>query len=730
MPDTLVNPRIPIWGQEAIYYEELARDFAQFTKDAWLQVEPSTPLIWGWHLDAICEHLQAIAEREIRNLLINIPPRHCKSIATAVIYPAWVWLRQPATKFLFSSYAQNLSIRDSVRCRRLIENPWYQEGWEDAKIRLVRDQNQKIKFENTAGGYRMATSVDGSNTGEGGDMLMVDDPHNIRESESDVVRDGVLEWWDTVMSTRLNDPKTGCRVVIMQRVHEQDLSGHILEKAAGEWVHLKLPAEFEKDRRCVTVWAGHRWEDPRTKPHELLWPERFGPEEMAHLKKSLGSYAAAGQLQQEPAPLEGGILKKEFWKFWQPVGEKLPPVLIRLPGGVIKSVVPEDRPIYFEQELLSWDCSFKDSIGADYVVGQHWGKKGRKAYLNGQRRDRMDFVRTCTELKAQSAELGMPGKVLVEDAANGPAIINSLRAEVDGLIPVTALGSKLARASAYTSILEAGQCYLPHPSLAPWVWDFIHELSVFPNGPHDDQVDAWSQAMNKLYGKDKSLSPVFPEFTPRLHTSEQPMAPSRGLRGFRFWFGGVFPCCVIGQMGRKGGVYLLHSVQGENVGLEDFVRMRVLPVINQYYPWASEWMDVGPVGLSMRTSHDLEGERPSECLERVLQTTFLPGIKDWESRKQAVKELMARHGGLVLNSEKTPGEAVNHHVLAMQEGYAYQLDKAGQIQKDRPHVETPSYAVGEAITQGISRMFAPPPQPYVPRGKPEKAQARAKSYAV
>jgi hypothetical protein len=292
---------------------ELAeRNLRDFVRLAWHVVEPSTSFMDGWHIDAITDHLQAITRGEIRNLLINVPPRHMKSLLVSVFWPCWEWLRCPQRRWLFSSYAASLSIRDSVKCRRLIESPWYQANWGD-RFALTGDQNAKARFENDRTGYRLSTSVGGAATGEGGDRIICDDPHNVHEAESDAVRKATLDWWDVVMSTRLNNPKTAAKVIVMQRCHQLDLSGHLLEQ--GGWEHLCLPAEHEG-----TVFESSiGWTDPREQVGELLWPERFGIPEIADLKRSLGSYAAAGQLQQRPSPAEGGILKRHWWRYWEPV---------------------------------------------------------------------------------------------------------------------------------------------------------------------------------------------------------------------------------------------------------------------------------------------------------------------------------------------------------------------------------------------------------------------------
>ena len=246
----------------------MKRSLKEFTKNSWQSIEPNRQFYDNWHIDAISEHLQAVVEGDIKRLIINIPPRHMKSITVAVALPAWTWTRDPEKRFLYASYAGSLSIRDSVKCRRLIDSQWYQYYFGD-KFNLTSDQNQKQRFENDKTGHRIATSVDGALTGEGGDIIVIDDPHNVREAESSTVREGVLEWWDQAMQTRLNDPKTGAFVLIMQRVHENDLTGHILGNEFNAWDHLCLPARYEKKHPTPTR-SSLGFKDPRREEGELL----------------------------------------------------------------------------------------------------------------------------------------------------------------------------------------------------------------------------------------------------------------------------------------------------------------------------------------------------------------------------------------------------------------------------------------------------------------------------
>jgi len=288
---------------------ELAtRSLSEFVRQAWQVVEPSTPFVPGFHIDAIIDHLEAVTRGEIRNLLINVPPRHMKGLLVSVFFPAWEWIRWPERRWLYSSYAATLSIRDSVKCRRLIESPWYQARWGHV-FALTGDQNAKSRFDNNRSGYRLSTSVGGSVTGEGGDRIICDDPHKVDEVESDTARKNAIDWWDVAMSTRVNDPKTSAKVVVMQRCHQQDRSGHLLEQ--GGWEHLCLPAEYEGSKHVTVI----GFADPRTEHGQLLWRKRYGPKEIEETKRSLGSYAAAGQLQQRPSPAEGGMIKRYWFQF-------------------------------------------------------------------------------------------------------------------------------------------------------------------------------------------------------------------------------------------------------------------------------------------------------------------------------------------------------------------------------------------------------------------------------
>lgn len=456
---------------ETIALEMRRRQFGNslysFLRAAWPVIEPNQPFVTGKHIEAMCEHLEAVHRGEIKNLLINVPPRHAKSTIVSVGYPAWVWTKQPGHKFIYASHAYTLSMRDSMKCRALVRSQWYRDTF-NATWQISEDQDQKVKFENTEMGFRQSASVNGSVIGTGADTLAVDDPHSPMEVGSDLQRQKVLDWYDQEFSIRVNDPKTVSKIIIMQRLHQLDLSQHVLDK--GGWEHLMLPAEFESERRCVTSIG---WEDPRTKQGEPLWPERFGQVELEEFKKNMGSMASAGQLQQRPAPAEGAIFKRNWLKFHV------------------------EQPADIDFIALSADLTFKDGAKNDFAVFQIWGRKGAQKYLLDQVRGRMGFNEQRTVLKSLCAKWN-PNAKWIEDTANGPALIDALRREIAGIIPVKPRGSKVARAEAVTPQFEAQNVSLPDPSICKWIGDYVEELCTFPGAMHDDQVDATTQALSQM----------------------------------------------------------------------------------------------------------------------------------------------------------------------------------------------------------------------------------------
>ena len=289
--------------------EESLRNFIEL---AWEILEPGREFSPGWHIDAICEHLEAISHGEILRLLINIPPGCMKSLTTQVFFPAWEWgpQRRPSLRYVSASYSHDLTIRDNRKCRNLIQSKWYQDKWGDI-FQMTSDQNAKIRYDNDKSGFRVATSVDGLGTGERGDRFIIDDPHNVKDGESDRKRHNAELWFTETVPTRMNEPEQSAVILIMQRVHELDVSGIAVSRELG-YVHLMLPMEFEPDRRCSTSIG---FVDPREDENELLWPNRMTRPTIERDKKAMGSYATAGQFQQRPTPRGGGLFKRKDFQY-------------------------------------------------------------------------------------------------------------------------------------------------------------------------------------------------------------------------------------------------------------------------------------------------------------------------------------------------------------------------------------------------------------------------------
>lgn len=468
------------------------KTLAEYIKQAWKIIEPGTHYLHNWHIDSIAEYLEAVTAGQITRLIINIPPRYMKSNSVTVSWPTWEWIRHPEMRYICASYAAGLSTKHSVDRRTIIESEWYQRNWGHI-VRLADDQNTKTEYMNTKRGVMVATSVGGTATGKGGNRIIVDDPHNPEEAQSDTNRNAGVRYFDQTLYTRLDDKKKGAIVVVMQRLHEKDLTGHLLE--GGGWEHLCLPAEAEPGR--LTVVMPMSGKVITRQERELLWPEREGPKEIAGAKIRLGSYGYAGQYQQRPSPAEGGIFKRRWIGYWCRQDLQLPPVSVRVAEGNIL-VPPVFLPEDFDVIIQSWDMAFKDTKTSAYVSGQVWGRKGANCFLLDQIRGKLSFVDTIKAVKDLSTRWPLATGKLIEDAANGPAVISSLRDQIQGLIEVQPSGSKESRAHAVSPLFEARNVFVPHPSICPWVGDYIEELITFPNSKYKDQVDATTMALNRL----------------------------------------------------------------------------------------------------------------------------------------------------------------------------------------------------------------------------------------
>jgi len=466
---------------EASYYES---SLYEFLKAGWRYIDPN-PYVDSWHLGAIAEHLKAVKDGEITRLIINQPPRTSKS-SMLVGFDPWVWAQSdrtdtsgPGVQFLHASYAQNLSIRDSVKTRRLIESPWYQRYWGD-RVKITSDQNTKVRFDNSAGGYRLATSVGGTLTGEGGHVLVVDDPENAVDMASEAVRQTTLEWFDNSLSTRLNNPRTGAIIIVMQRLHEEDLTGHILSSDAGsDWVHLMLPMRYEPDRAAILYPNAIGWSDPRTEEGELLTPERYDETSVARLERQLGPFQASGQLQQRPEPKGGGILKRDWWQDWE--RENYPEV-----SYVVSSV----------------DTAYTTKQENDYSAMTVWGvfedeNEVPRLMLMNAWRAKLEFHELVEKIAATNRKFKVD-HMLIENKAAGVSVAQEIRRvhgyEDWGVQLIDPKGQdKVARTYSVQHLFADGLIYAPLNF--SWADMVVTECASFPKGKNDDLVDCVVYAM-------------------------------------------------------------------------------------------------------------------------------------------------------------------------------------------------------------------------------------------
>jgi predicted phage terminase large subunit-like protein len=457
---------------------ELAkRCMRDFVEMAWPTVEPAKKYIPSWHVDAVCDHLQAVYEGHINRLVINEPPGSTKSLSCCVFFPAWVWALEARKKFIFSGYGEKVVHRDSRRARRLIGSDWYQERWGDYKI--LPGEDTAGRYANDKGGFRISTTVKGGIVGEHADIQVADDPVKPLEVTKSMnvaqnALDEVSTWWNETMSSRLVDFEKSARIIIMQRLHESDLAGEAIERG---YEHLMLPMEYEPKRKCFTSIG---FEDPRTEEGELLCPERFPPEAVEQLKEDLGGRGYHAQLQQNPTSLEGSIIKPEWVRYYH-----------ALPT--------------FTMMVQSWDCTFQDTDGTDFVVGQVWGMVRDQYYLVDQIRARMSFMNTCKAIKSFSTKWPKAKYKIVEKAANGAAVVDYLKDNIAGMKAEPHGGGTIPRLYAVEPIWESGNVYVPAPEIAPtWVHEpkgFVDEVTHTPGRAHDDQADAMSQAIIFLRSK-------------------------------------------------------------------------------------------------------------------------------------------------------------------------------------------------------------------------------------
>lgn len=446
------------------WYEELLRsDLSTFIGKALATVNPGAHYLPNWHIDLIAEYLEAVRSGEITRLIINMPPRSLKSVCVSVAWPAWILGHDPASRIIAASYASALSIKHSLDCRQLMEAPWYQRIFPE--IVLAKDQNEKHKFMTTQRGFRFATSIGGGITGEGGNTLIIDDPLTPLQAMNRHWRSHVNQWFDHTFVSRLDDKQKGAIVLVMQRLHREDLSGYLLDK--GGWEHLMLSAAatkremLQKNRLLKVREAG-----------ELLHPTREGLQLLERTKLEMGSKTFAAQYQQQPLPEEGNMVRP-WWL------------------GRYRAV-----PETYERCAQSWDTAIKSGDAHDASVCLTFLEWQGRCYLVDVQVMRLEYP-DLKRAMYRLAKQWQPNIILMEDRASGQQLLQDARREsalpLKGIIPKT---GKLHRFAAVSAMIEAGKLLLPEQ--APWLAEFERELFMFPEGAHDDQVDALTQYLDWL----------------------------------------------------------------------------------------------------------------------------------------------------------------------------------------------------------------------------------------
>jgi predicted phage terminase large subunit-like protein len=448
----------------AEYHALMRLDFYAFIERCFLQLNPSQEFLPNWHIEVIAAKLEACRQGRIRRLIINVPPRHLKSICGSIALVAWILGHNPSGQVLCVSYAQDLSEKLARDCRTVMMSRWFKAIFGD----VISSSRQSVQeFKTKYEGCRRATSVGGVLTGFGADFIIIDDPLKPDEALSEGQRKAVNEWYDNTLYSRLNSKDEGCIILIMQRLHEDDLVGHVLGQE--EWEVLSFPAIAEQDESFVIDTPYGRRRFTRS-AGEILHPARESRQTLETIRRTIGEYNFAGQYQQAPAPAGGGFVKSEWFKTYE----------------------PDDLPDRFDQILQSWDTANKASELNAYSVCTTWGIKGLAIYLLHVFRQKMEYPDLKRAVISQAQTYG-PTIILIEDHASGTQLIQELirkRLPVQGYKPEH---DKIMRLRAQTATIENGFVFLPRE--APWLPDYTHELITFPNAKDCDQADSTSQAL-------------------------------------------------------------------------------------------------------------------------------------------------------------------------------------------------------------------------------------------
>lgn len=451
------------------------KSLAQFIRSSWHLIEPGTPLIWNWHLDVVCAYLENVADGTLKRLIINIPPGTMKSTVVSVGYPAWKWIKDPGHRFLGITNEQGLALRDALKAKTIITSEWYQNKW---PLSFSKDQNEKILYQNVERGFRQSLGIRAGIIGKRGDTMLLDDPNDSNQVESDAHRLAVQEAYDLKLSTRLNDPENSPIVLISQRLHVGDLSGHLIGKVKIKWTRLVIPMEYEGKPTYDPVADIGRSDliDPRTKETELLFPARFNRTTLEALKEDLGSYGTSGQLQQRPSPRGGGIVKLSWFHRYKEAPRRQEHHVLR----------------------ISIDTANKDKEINDPSVAGVWLTTDAGHYLLDVWVDKVIYPDLKHKVIAL-LEKWHPNECVIEDKASGQQLIQDLtRDTFYNIIAIdpTGQGDKIVRMSNESPAIEAGNCWLPEK--APWLFDYETELEQFPRSLHKDQVDMTSQFLRRV----------------------------------------------------------------------------------------------------------------------------------------------------------------------------------------------------------------------------------------
>jgi predicted phage terminase large subunit-like protein len=448
--------------------EQARRSLKAYWQQAWPIVEPGTPLIWGWSMDALVEHLEAVHRRDIKRLVITVPPGASKSLGTRVMFPSWTWTHDPYHKFLSASYALDLTVRDNLNARRIVTSDWYRDTFGRT---IAEDDGGKVGFSlDSLGSLKAVTVGSGKTTGFRGDTFLIDDPLNVADANSPVKRAEALDWFKESAQSRINNASTSAIVVIMQRVHEDDVAALALEMG---YEHLNIPMRWDESYRRSTSIG---WTDPRTQDGELMFPERFPKEWVDRTEKDMGPYAFASQYQQTPVPRKGAMFQVERLHFI----ESLP-----------------DEPFI---TVRAWDLAGTEGAGA-YTVGvrMRYGRVSRKMYVDHVVRKQVSAGAVRT-LIAETAETdGNECRIILpkDPGQAGVAQMDDLTAMLPGFSvrAESQSGSKELRAEPFAGHVENG-----HVAVLQDVWTkaFVEELRFFPKSKFRDQVDAASSAFNAL----------------------------------------------------------------------------------------------------------------------------------------------------------------------------------------------------------------------------------------